>query len=301
MNGERHDEDDATSILRADSLDDEVLFKVEARPLGPSDQRGSAVQPIREPRGLSEFIRSHRASPRPRLIGPALVAKADAPLEEALAATVYPLGVMPGAPAPRGRRLLNEVIRFCIGRTSPNDIVIDDMSTSKCHAAIVRLLGDRWVVVDEGSTNGTFVDGRRLVPYKEHALGAVATLRFGQMRFVFFHPEAFSDYLASRQAERDRRDVHTPYERDQHRRLYDSTSGTWGGGTHQALSARIIARLRASAAAGPYFVTPVDGDKAIELATLSEVVAFIERQPLRISRIVACTDGGSTLTVYLKE
>ncbi len=48
-----------------------------------------------------------------------------------------------------------------IGRVSGNALVIDDSFTSSHHAEIVQE-GDRWLVRDLGSTNGTFVNGRRI-------------------------------------------------------------------------------------------------------------------------------------------
>jgi hypothetical protein len=48
-----------------------------------------------------------------------------------------------------------------VGRVSGNALVIDDSFTSSNHAEIVRE-GDRWLVRDLGSTNGTFVNGRRV-------------------------------------------------------------------------------------------------------------------------------------------
>ena len=48
-----------------------------------------------------------------------------------------------------------------IGRVAPADLVIDDSSLSRRHAR-VALEGDRIVVEDLGSTNGTWVNGRRI-------------------------------------------------------------------------------------------------------------------------------------------
>jgi DNA ligase (NAD+) len=44
--------------------------------------------------------------------------------------------------------------RITIGRTSNNDVVINDSSVSRLHA-YVRREGDKWVVADAGSKNGT--------------------------------------------------------------------------------------------------------------------------------------------------
>lgn len=48
-----------------------------------------------------------------------------------------------------------------IGRWDDNDVVIDDRWVSRYHAQ-VRREGDKYVVQDLGSKNGTFVNGRRI-------------------------------------------------------------------------------------------------------------------------------------------
>ena len=49
-----------------------------------------------------------------------------------------------------------------IGRDPANDIAIDDEEISARHARVVRREGGLWVE-DLGSTNGTFVNGERVV------------------------------------------------------------------------------------------------------------------------------------------
>lgn len=48
-----------------------------------------------------------------------------------------------------------------IGREESNDIVLKDTRVSGHHAAITRQ-GQRWQIRDLGSTNGTFVNGKRI-------------------------------------------------------------------------------------------------------------------------------------------
>lgn len=50
--------------------------------------------------------------------------------------------------------------RVAIGRHPAADIFLDDVTVSRNHAVVVRE-GDEWVIVDEGSLNGTFVNRRR--------------------------------------------------------------------------------------------------------------------------------------------
>lgn len=48
-----------------------------------------------------------------------------------------------------------------LGSAAGNDIVINDPAVSRCHA-VLRRKGDQWLITDQGSTNGTLVDGRRI-------------------------------------------------------------------------------------------------------------------------------------------
>lgn len=67
--------------------------------------------------------------------------------------------------------------RLTAGRLDRCDLTITDSTVSREHAAFVRR-GERWWVVDLGSTNGTRVNGRRaaehpIVPGDQVELGDV--------------------------------------------------------------------------------------------------------------------------------
>ncbi len=68
-----------------------------------------------------------------------------------------------------------------IGRKAGNDIVLADEKTSGVHAEIV-LEGDRHVLRDLGSTNGTFLDGKRVT---EMVLTPGDVVTFGRLRVAF--------------------------------------------------------------------------------------------------------------------
>ena len=68
-----------------------------------------------------------------------------------------------------------------VGRGKQNEIRIADDSISSSHATISRH-GARWIVLDLGSTNGTYVDGERIT---ERALNGAAELRFGNVNLRF--------------------------------------------------------------------------------------------------------------------
>ncbi len=71
--------------------------------------------------------------------------------------------------------------RVSIGRALDNDIVINDASVSRHHAAI-EANGGGFRVVDLGSQNGLFVNGQRIA---EAPLTDGAAVRFGDAAFVF--------------------------------------------------------------------------------------------------------------------
>ena len=75
-----------------------------------------------------------------------------------------------------------------IGRGAHNDVVINDESLSGSHAKIMKRDG-AWWVVDQNSTNGTYVGGRRVAG--EQQLVDASDLRFGGIK-VTFRPMADS-------------------------------------------------------------------------------------------------------------
>ena len=67
--------------------------------------------------------------------------------------TFPPGAAQPAAAAQRGIR---------IGRASDNDLVVDDLLVSRHHAELRPLRAGRYELVDLGSSNGSFVNGRRV-------------------------------------------------------------------------------------------------------------------------------------------
>ena len=49
-----------------------------------------------------------------------------------------------------------------VGRESDNDVTIPDINVSRYHAVVRQEKALNWVILDENSTNGTFVNGRRV-------------------------------------------------------------------------------------------------------------------------------------------
>jgi pSer/pThr/pTyr-binding forkhead associated (FHA) protein len=82
----------------------------------------------------------------------------------------------------KGSRLIVKTPIVNIGRADYNDLVLPDESVSTSHAKLQRREGV-WVLVDLGSTNGTYVDGERISADTPIAPGTL--VRFGDVQLVF--------------------------------------------------------------------------------------------------------------------
>ncbi len=91
----------------------------------------------------------------------------------------------------KGQRLTVRVPVVNIGRAEYNDLVVPDDSVSGSHAKLQRREGI-WVLTDNASTNGTWVDGERV--YGEIMLGPGAVVRFGEISAMF---EPTDDHLGT--------------------------------------------------------------------------------------------------------
>lgn len=124
------------------------------------------------------------AAPRPPAAAPAPAATpatADAATPPATAAR--PLAnFLVRSGGLKGTRLLVKTPIANIGRADYNDLVLPDESVSTAHAKLQRREGV-WVLVDLGSTNGTYVDGERIGTDTPIAPGTL--VRFGDVQLVF--------------------------------------------------------------------------------------------------------------------
>ncbi|MBQ2314980.1 MAG: FHA domain-containing protein [Treponema sp.] len=59
------------------------------------------------------------------------------------------------------KKKIELVAKIAIGRESDNDIVIDSKLASR-HHCIIQKIRDAYFLKDENSTNGTYVNGRRI-------------------------------------------------------------------------------------------------------------------------------------------
>ena len=74
--------------------------------------------------------------------------------------------------------------RKSIGRTKENDLVIDDASISKIHAAFVLNSDGQLMVADTGSTNGTFINGERMAYGRAFVIKDSDKLKFGTVEIT---------------------------------------------------------------------------------------------------------------------
>src|SRR5881628_549626 len=74
-----------------------------------------------------------------------------------------------------------------IGRSPKNDLVLADEIASRHHAEIRHHGHGRYTLVDVGSANGTWLNGRRLVHPRELANGDV--IEIGRVKLCFLAPK----------------------------------------------------------------------------------------------------------------
>lgn len=84
-----------------------------------------------------------------------------------------PLSFKPG-----GRRLN-------VGRVADNDLSLNDSSVSKVHAAVLMNAEGTLLVADTGSTNGTFINGRRISYGEARVIEAGDVVSFGDVEVRF--------------------------------------------------------------------------------------------------------------------
>ncbi len=93
---------------------------------------------------------------------------------------VYPLAKKPGA---------SFADMITIGRTPNNDVVLRDVTVSRFHAYFrhrVDRAGDKWLVADAGSRNGSELAGTALEARREREVTSGLPVRIGDLELTFF-------------------------------------------------------------------------------------------------------------------
>ena len=71
--------------------------------------------------------------------------------------------------------------RLNVGRASDNELNLNDASVSKIHAALMMTSEGTIVVADTGSTNGTYINGRRIAYGESRQIEEGDVLGFGDV------------------------------------------------------------------------------------------------------------------------
>lgn len=91
--------------------------------------------------------------------------------------------------------------RKSIGRTKENDLILDDTSVSKVHAAFVFNSQSKLMLADTGSTNGTFINGTRIAYGRAFPVGGGDSLKFGTVEVSLDHIAREPEVVESEEVE----------------------------------------------------------------------------------------------------
>jgi pSer/pThr/pTyr-binding forkhead associated (FHA) protein len=72
-----------------------------------------------------------------------------------------------------------------IGRSRESDIFLEDLAVSRLHASIVNMGNSNYALKDEGSANGTKVNGMLVNKFQSHPLQEGDRIQLGQTVLVF--------------------------------------------------------------------------------------------------------------------
>jgi hypothetical protein len=81
--------------------------------------------------------------------------------------------------------------RVSVGRGTDNDLCLIDNSVSKIHAALVMNRESTLLVADTGSTNGTFINGRRIAYGESRPIEEGDVVGFGDVEVRFRRENSF--------------------------------------------------------------------------------------------------------------
>lgn len=85
-----------------------------------------------------------------------------------------------------------------VGRADARDVQIHCSSVSKLHAALaIDPQTNKWMFSDLGSTNGSWVQGHKLMPLVPALLENLCRVQLGGVKLVFFSSKSFYEYLVS--------------------------------------------------------------------------------------------------------
>lgn len=92
-------------------------------------------------------------------------------------------GAKPASYLMFNKKKVELVAKITIGRGTDNDVVVDNKLASR-HHALIQKIKDAYFIRDEGSTNGTFINGIRIPNEKYVKLNPGDKITIGNMNLV---------------------------------------------------------------------------------------------------------------------
>ncbi|MEP6902539.1 MAG: FHA domain-containing protein [Actinomycetota bacterium] len=109
--------------------------------------------------------------------------------------------------------------RRSVGRTKENDLSLEDSSVSKIHAALVLNSEKQLMVADTGSTNGTFINDKRIAYGRAFPIANDDCVKFGNIEVSFEYvpgavenvesEEVSANYVPNETFSASQNDIHT--------------------------------------------------------------------------------------------
>ena len=97
----------------------------------------------------------------------------------------------------RKRKDSQHPLKILMGRSADNDIVFYNGDISRYHAFLyLKPLEQGYFLVDLGSENGTFINGKKIRPNHGYSLNDGFQIRFGpKTTVIYFSPEGFYEFF----------------------------------------------------------------------------------------------------------
>ena len=95
------------------------------------------------------------------------------------------------------KRLDSVATDIFVGRAPINDIVLADSSISRSHFRLIPIPGtDHYRLADMFSSNGTYLNGKKIDPFEKHQVEDHDQISFGaEYQLVYYSPRAFYEML----------------------------------------------------------------------------------------------------------
>ena len=166
------------------------------RRIAQENDKDSLIRFVRQPVLAGAAIQAGRISSqgsggsgdemnRTQIFEPSGTNPGASPASEALKHAIYPLI--------KGEYSTTSSKTFVIGRIDGNDMIMPDFAISKKHATI-NMDSNSFYLKDLGSTNGTFVNGKRL-DKKSLKIHDQDVLSFARYEFTFLFPSSLYKML----------------------------------------------------------------------------------------------------------